>query len=218
MQLNLRFMKKALTVFVKAPVAGKVKTRLQADLGPRNTLRTYRSFIKDIVSSCAELKGVDTFMACAPSCDNKFLKDVAIKWKLQTFAQRGSTLGDKIASGFNDCFARGYTEVVIIGSDSPTIPGEYIRKAFQQLRSKDFVVGPCCDGGMYLVGARKKVEPKIFRNIPWDTSDVLNMIIDKLFRLKISFSLLPFWYDVDDMNDLRFLKLHLRYLNKERSR
>ena len=136
-------MKKALTVFVKAPVAGKVKTRLQADLGPRNTLRTYKSFIKDIVSSCAELKGMDKFMACAPSCDDKFLKDVAKTWKMGTFSQHGRTLGDKIVNGFNDCFERGYTEVVIIGSDSPTIPAEYIRKAFQQLRNKDFVVGPC---------------------------------------------------------------------------
>jgi rSAM/selenodomain-associated transferase 1 len=210
-------MKKVLTVFVKAPVSGKVKTRLQADLGPRNTLRTYKSFIKDIISSCSELRGMDKFMACAPSCDDRFLKGMAKTWKVETFSQHGRTLGDKIVNGFNECFARGYSKVVIIGSDSPTIPLEYIRKAFQQLRNKDFVVGPSCDGGMYLVGARKRVEPKLFRSIPWDTSEVLNMVLDNLFRFKIKFSLLPFWYDVDDINDLRFLKLHLRYINKELS-
>jgi hypothetical protein len=43
------------------------------------------------------------------------------------------------------------------------------------------------------------------------------MVLDNLFRFKIKFSLLPFWYDVDDINDLRFLKLHLRYINKELS-
>ncbi len=208
-------MKKALIIFVKAPLPGTVKTRLQKDLGRDETVRVYKSFITEITSQYAGMRGFDRLLGCAPAKDHEFLKEIAEKNKMKTFDQRGSDLGKKIVNAFKDYFKKGYTDVILIGSDSPTIPKEFIRKAFRALEKNDFVVGPCCDGGMYLVGARKKIESRLFQNIPWDTSDVLNMVLEKLYRYKIQFSMLPFWYDVDNIDDFRFLKLHLRYLKKE---
>ena len=208
-------MKKALIIFVKAPLPGTVKTRLQKDLGRDETVRVYKSFITEITSQYAGMRGFDRLLGCAPAKDHEFLKEIAEKNKMKTFDQRGSDLGKKIVNAFRDYFKKGYTRVILIGSDSPTIPKEFIRKAFRALEKNDFVVGPCCDGGMYLVGARKKIESRLFQNIPWDTSDVLNMVLEKLYRYKIQFSMLPFWYDVDNIDDFKFLKLHLRYLKKE---
>ncbi len=208
-------MKKALIIFVKAPLPGTVKTRLQKDLGRDETVRVYKSFITEITSQYAGMKGFDRLLGCAPAKDHEFLNEIAEKNKMKTFDQRGSDLGKKIVNAFRDYFKKGYTDVILIGSDSPTIPKEFIRKAFRALEKNDFVVGPCCDGGMYLVGARKKIESRLFQNIPWDTSDVLNMVLEKLYRYRIEFSMLPFWYDVDDIDDFKFLKLHLRHLKKE---
>lgn len=208
-------MKKALITFVKAPLPGTVKTRLQKDLGKEETLRVYKSFIAEITSRFMRMKGFDKLLGCAPSKDHAFLMEIAEKNKLKLFNQRGNDLGKKIVNAFRDHFKKGYTDIVLIGSDSPTIPKNYIRMAFRSLEKKDFVIGPCCDGGMYLIGARKKIESRLFQNIPWDTSDVLNMVLEKLYRHKISFSMLPFWYDVDNIDDYRFLKLHLKYLKKE---
>ena len=208
-------MKKALIIFVKAPLPGTVKTRLQKDLGRDETVRVYKSFITEITSQYAGMRGFDRLLGCAPAKDHEFLKEIAEKNKMKTFDQRGSDLGKKIVNAFKDYFKKGYTRVILIGSDSPTIPKEFIRKAFRALEKNDFVVGPCCDGGMYLVGARKKIESRLFQNIPWDTSDVLNMVLEKLYRYRIQFSMLPFWYDVDNIDDFKFLKLHLRYLKKE---
>lgn len=206
-------MKKALITFVKAPLPGTVKTRLQADIGVEKTVKIYKSFITEITSRCSRIKGVDRFLGCAPSKDHDFLKEISGKYKMKLFNQRGNDLGKKIVNAFNDHFKKGYAKVVLIGSDSPTIPVKYISKAFNELERNDFVLGPCCDGGMYLIGAKEKIEPKVFQKIPWDTSNVLGLTLDKLFRLNIRFSLIPFWYDVDNNNDLNFLKLHLRYLN-----
>ena len=211
-------MKKALITFVKAPLPGTVKTRLQKDLGKDETLRVYKSFIAEITSRFARMKGFDRLLGCAPSKDHEFLMEIAGKNKLKLFNQRGNDLGKKIVNAFRDHFKKGYTDIVLIGSDSPTIPKEYIRKAFRALEKNDFVVGPCCDGGMYLVGARKKIESRLFQDIPWDTSDVLNMVLEKLYRHKVRFSILPFWYDIDNIDDYRFLKLHLKYLKKELSK
>ena len=210
-------MTKALLTFVKAPVPGTVKTRLQADLDAKKTVEIYKSFIRETLSQCSRLKETDRFLGCAPSKNHPFLKEMADTYGLATFNQRGEDLGKKIVNAFKDYFKKGYSEIVLIGSDSPTIPGAYIKQAFNALKKKDFVVGPCCDGGMYLIGARKKIEPGIFKNIPWDTSEVLNLVMEKLFQLNINFSLLPFWYDVDNIDDLKFLELHLQYLNKKLS-
>ena len=210
-------MSKALITFVKAPVKGTVKTRLQKDLPKEQVIEIYKSFIIEILSRFSRLRGIDRYLGCAPSKDHEFLKEVSAKYKLNTFNQRGDNLGKKIVNAFKDHFKQGYSEIILIGSDSPTIPKEFIKKAFVELKKVDFVLGPCCDGGIYLIGAKHEINSKIFSNIPWDTSDVLNLVLEKLHHLDISYSMLPFWYDVDNIDDLRFLRNHLKYLDNDLS-
>jgi len=208
-------MKQALLTFVKAPVPGTVKTRLQADMGAPRTVEIYKAFVRETLSRCSRLNGVDRFLGCAPSKHDAFLKEMAATYEMAIFSQRGSDLGARIVNAFKDFFKKGYTDIVLIGSDSPTIPVEYVKKAFAALKKKEFVIGPCCDGGMYLVGARKALEAGVFKRIPWDTSEVLNMVLGNLFAYNIGFSMLPFWYDIDNIADMRFLELHLKYLNRK---
>lgn len=208
-------MKKALITFVKAPVPGTVKTRLKGDLDPGKITEIYKAFITETVSQCARLKGTDRFLGCAPSKDHIFLRETAGKFKLKCFDQRGADLGEKIINAFRDFFRKGYSEIILIGSDSPTIPTPYINKAFRALERCDIVLGPCCDGGLYLIGARDKIMPDIFRDIPWDSSMVLNKTLDNIAYLDVKLFLLPFWYDVDTIDGLIFLKNHQRYLNRK---
>ncbi|MBI5098064.1 MAG: TIGR04282 family arsenosugar biosynthesis glycosyltransferase [Nitrospirae bacterium] len=208
-------MKNALITFVKAPVPGRVKTRLQTDLEPDKVAEIYKTFIAEIVAQCDRLKEADRFLGCAPSKNHAFLKEIAKKYKLKSFDQRGTNLGEKIVNAFSDYLKKGYSKIVLIGSDSPTIPMSYIKKAFAALDKHDFVLGPCCDGGLYLIGASKKIVPDIFLDISWDSSKVLNKTLDNIEHLDIKLFLLPFWYDVDTINELKFLKKHLRYLNRE---
>ncbi len=206
--------KNAFIVFVRTPEKGKVKTRLMKDLGRDRTLKTYKSFVADTMKVCDGLKIADKFLGCFPITEDAFLNGVSRKHRFKgEFAQEGRTLGDKFINTFKDKFAEGYKKVIIIGSDSPTIPVEYIKQAFAELDSKDFVLGPCTDGGYYLVGAKKLFE-NVFKNIPWDSSEVLNKTLDKLIAGKVKFSLLPFWYDVDNIDDLNFYKRHIKYLVK----
>ncbi len=205
-------MKKAFIVFARTPEIGRVKTRLMRDLGMKETLKLYKSFVSETFKICGSLKGVDKFLGSFPTTDAPFFRELLKRYKFKgAFNQRGADLGEKFINAFNDRFNEGYEKVVIIGSDSPTIPVEYIKKAFQELEKQEFVFGPCTDGGYYLVGARRLYK-NIFRGIPWDSSEVLNKTLDKLYAGKIKFSLLPFWYDVDDIDDFRFYKRHIRYL------
>lgn len=205
-------MKKALITFVKAPVPGTVKTRLQADLPAETVTGIYKSFVTEIVSRCSRLQGIDRLLGCAPSQEHAFLKEMSRRYALKCFDQRGSDLGEKIVNAFQDHFRKRYSEIVLIGSDSPTIPMAYVRKAFSLLTGHDLVLGPCCDGGLYLIGARKNIAPGIFEEVPWDSAGVLNRVLDNVSTLNVTCALLPFWYDVDTIAELRFLKKHLSYL------
>ncbi len=211
-------MKKALIVFVKAPVRGNVKTRMHPHLSSDRILQIYRSFVKETISKCAALRGVDRFIGCYPSKEDAFLKKLAGTYGLKSFDQKGRDLGEKMLNAFKDYFKKGYSEVIIIGSDSPSLPADYIKKAFLELRKNDFILGPCCDGGLYLVGAKNRIRPELFRNIPWDSTSVmnetLNRMLKKLISSNINYTLLPFWYDVDTVEDLNFYRNHLRYLKK----
>lgn len=208
-------MQNALITFVKTPIQGRVKTRLQPHLSPDKIIDIYKTFVTEIISKCDRLKGMDKFLGCYPTTDNDFLKHLVKTYNLRSFLQRGNDLGEKIINAFKDYLKKGYANVVIIGSDSPTLPTSYIEEAFKELKKNDFVIGPCCDGGLYLVGAKKQIIPEIFQDIPWDTAEVLNKMLKRLDSLDIKSSVLPFWYDVDTVESLRFMENHRSYLNKK---
>ena len=107
---------------------------------------------------------------------------------------------------FIDRFMQGYNKVVIIGSDSPSLPVSYIDKALDSER--DLVLGPSIDGGYYLIAMRGKVF-EVFSGVDWGTDKVLYETLQRVKEGSFSFDLLPVWYDVDLPEDLRFLKTHL---------
>ncbi len=208
-------MKKALITFVKAPVPGTVKTRLQVDMGAEKTVEIYKAFVTEVISRCARIKRIDRFLGCAPTKNHAYLKEIAATYNMRTFNQRGNSLGERIFNAFKHCAAKGYTHIVLIGSDSPSMPADFIKKAFLKLEKNDFIIGPCFDQGLYLIGAKKEKINEIFRNIKLDTGKDVSLILKKINRMNIRLSMLPFWYDVDDINDFEFLRVHLEYLNKK---
>jgi glycosyltransferase A (GT-A) superfamily protein (DUF2064 family) len=72
------------------------------------------------------------------------------------------------------------------------------------------VLGPSTDGGYWLIGARGEV-PDLFTGIPWSTREVLTSTLARADDRGIRLGLVPFWYDVDEPSDVRFLAFHLDY-------
>ena len=103
---------------------------------------------------------------------------------------------------FRKCFAKGYREVVVIGTDTPWMGAERLRRAFAALKAFDVVIGPAEDGGYYLLGMRKMV-PEIFRGIPWSTERVFALTLEKIAALKLRKKLLRRDFDLDRPEDLQ---------------
>ncbi len=111
-------------------------------------------------------------------------------------------LGVRMENAFRKCFAMGYREVVVIGTDTPWMGAERVRKAFSELKANDVVIGPAEDGGYYLLGMQKFV-PEVFRGIPWSTERVLELTLKVVERGKLRGKLLRRDFDLDRPEDLK---------------
>jgi len=103
----------------------------------------------------------------------------------------------------------GVDKAVVVDSDSPSLPDAYLSMAFEHLDSSDIVLGPTRDGGYYLIGM-KKPHPQLLRQVPMSTLHVLQDTLSLSAQSGLSVSLLPTWYDIDTIDDLRQLKAEMR--------
>lgn len=206
--------KKRLGIFVKVPEPGRVKTRLTPPLTGEEACRLYTAFITDLfgrLSRIKKLSGTVFYHGDDPDNLTNF-----IPTRYATLPQRGQTLGDRLAAAFDDLLAGGGETAVIIGSDSPDLPVQYIKRAFLKLKHKDVVLGPAADGGYYLVGL-KKPAPAIFEDIEWGGPLVLSRTVERVESQGLTLSLLPLWYDVDTPASLQLLRDLIRARKVERS-
>lgn len=207
---------RALVVVAKAPLPGLVKTRLYSYLSPAGAAGLYECLLGDIVAKLENYKESDLWLAFTPGDEEYFRRNYSA---LRLLDQRGKDLGERLHHVFVDLFGRGYREIVIADSDSPTVPLSSIDQAYQQLseRGCDLVLGPSEDGGYYLIGLKRAAE-HIFHDIPWSTNRVLHTTLERAGELALRAGLLPPAYDIDIEDDLRrvwkdFLTLeHLRKL------
>ena len=207
-------MKKTLIIFAKAPKPGQVKTRLGPDLSPEEASRLYEAFVMDVLRATEGLCGITRIVGCTPTQDDPFFRSLADRYPIQLMDQQGVDLGERMRKALEETHCQGPGPVVIIGTDSPTLPMEFIQKAFVLLCDHELVLGPSHDGGYYLIGCRENIPP-IFEKIPWGSDQVFAMTLKRVVDLKLKCALLPFWYDVDTLSDLKLLAMHLRYLEQQ---
>ena len=195
---------RALIIFAKAPVPGEVKTRLQTHLFPEECATLYESFVIDAVRLAKKINKADTFLYCSPGIEHPFFQKVSQDFDIRLAAQVGKDLGERMDNAINDVLKAEYEKVVIIGSDSPDLPYEYIEDGFERLGSFDMVVGPCKDGGYYLIGGRRELP--VFGGIQWGSNRVFEMTMKKAVESGITFSILQEWHDIDTWEDLQMLR------------
>ena len=195
----------ALILFARDPILGKVKTRLSPFLEEDVILKLYTCFLQDSLDNIGKVENVDLFVGVAPSNESGFFTGT-LGSDIRLFVQEGENLGAKMRRAIQDRFAEGYERVVIIGSDSPSLPASYLYRALGS--DKDMVLGPSTDGGYYLIGMREKVV-EVFKDVTWGAETVLQETCERLVQKGASLELLPVWYDVDTPEDLKFFKTHL---------
>ncbi|HEY3176475.1 MAG TPA: TIGR04282 family arsenosugar biosynthesis glycosyltransferase [Candidatus Polarisedimenticolia bacterium] len=202
----------ALVIYARPPVLGKVKTRLQPALTHAEGLALYEAMLADVIERAAggRTDRATTFLAWSEACEPPAsLKEVLGLVSVER--QVGGDLGERMAHTLQEKLRGGFGRVILVGADSPNLPLDYLRQAFEALREVDLVYGPADDGGYYLVGARR-LHPRIFQTMPWGTDRVLAITRQRIKDGRISHRELPRWYDVDTPADLVRLWKDLQHM------
>ncbi len=196
-----------LGVFVKAPVAGRVKTRLAAEVGARRAARLYRGIGRDIVAACVLPEAHRTVVWFSPPGAQRSVRTWLQGLPVSAFApQREGGLGVRLSAAFGHHFREGARRVVVIGSDCRDVDRELVARALTALGDHDVVIGPANDGGFYLLGLRAPAAG-LFRGVAWSTEAVLDRTLANAGRLGLECGLLPTLRDVDTVADARALGL-----------
>src|SRR5712691_572183 len=206
-------MPNALVIVAKAPVVGQVKTRLCPPLSAAAAAELFRCFLVDTMARACTVSDAQVCLAFTPA-DSETLFRALLPFPLRYLPQHGNGLGERLVNIFADLLHEGFTRVVIMDSDSPTLPTAYLQEAFTLLGDpgNDAVFGPCSDGGYYLVGARA-VHHGLFENITWSTASVLTETRAQARLHQLNVALLPAWYDIDNGADLHKLAAELGRLD-----
>ena len=195
----------ALAVMARAPSPGRVKTRLCPPLDPEQAAEFYECVLRDVLAELAPSARWDTWVAYAERSRDYFQQlpehDVAL------LPQRGASLGERMHAVFVDLCHAGYRQVILVGSDIPTLRASSVSKACEVLdRDRcDLVLGPADDGGYYLIGLGRP-EARLFGDIAWSTASVLEDTLARARQLELRVRIVADTYDVDVADDLERLR------------
>jgi len=188
----------ALIYFIKAPLLGKVKTRLAKSIGDENARMFYEYFVQRLLSR--QPQNCDIFIA---------YDDGGLTCKLPTylenrtlFLQAKGDLGHKMHEAFAHIFSLGYTQAVLVGSDIPDVDEAILEDAFTLLKSSDAVLSPTFDGGYYLIGFHAStLKIEAFEGIVYSTSDVFEQTKKRLRPLHVKHG--KRLRDIDTLEDIK---------------
>jgi len=194
-----------LIVFAKAPIPGKVKTRLIPSIGANAAASlheelAFHSLLKAIHSDVGLVE-----LWCSPSTNHPFFNHCTEKFHLRLYEQTEGDLGRRMAYAFGQTFKR-VSSAILIGTDCPSLTQDDLKEAAEILKNgTDAVIGPAEDGGYVLIGLCH-FAPELFTGISWGTDLVLEQTRARLQSLGWRWHELKERWDVDRPEDLERLR------------
>jgi uncharacterized protein len=196
----------AMGVMIKTPRSGFSKTRLCPPLSAEEAASISRCFLKDTSTAIQALSQEDPFVVgvatYAPVRSEVTLGEL-LPPGFKIMAQREADFGTRLLGATEDLFSLGFSAVCLIGSDSPMLPFHCWRDLSTFLKQSEdrMVIGPCWDGGYYVLGIRR-AHPRLFADVAWSTDRVYAETIARAKEINLPAIALPGWYDVDDQVSL----------------
>ncbi len=211
---------RVIAVMARPLRSGAVKTRLAQALGADGALAVYERLLRGTLNGVEQVPGAALVLAEAPAAAGEPAAPPATaadplagrdgRWS--RLPQRGDVLGERLANVFADLFATGAEAVVIVGSDSPALPAEYLARALDELSPGSLALGPAADGGYYLIGAGRQTWAAagaalagMLAASPMSDPGLLAHTLRAAQAAGLRVAQLPLWVDVDGPADLAVL-------------
>jgi rSAM/selenodomain-associated transferase 1 len=187
-------MPSVILLFAKAPIPGRVKTRLQPVLSAAEAAEIHTCFVGDVLESLGgfiDQAAVELHLDQPTAAWGEFSNLRKL--------QQGEDLGQRMWNAARNALEAGNTKILILGSDAPTLPQAHLE--FLLNSQADLSFGPTEDGGYYAIAFRK-VPTGLFDGVEWSTEHTLAQSIAAAQKLGLSVELGPLWYDIDSPADL----------------
>lgn len=179
-------------VIAKAPVPGRVKTRLCPPCTAVQAAALAGAALEDTVEAAVDSGADEVVLA---------LDGEAPAWLppgTRVVAQRGQGLDVRLAAAFDDAGA----PALLVGMDTPQVSPGLLRRGFDELDAGDAVLGHAEDGGFWSVGLRR-ADRRVFRGVPMSTGSTGVAQHRRLQALGLRVRVLPSLRDVDLIDDAR---------------
>jgi len=173
-----------LLLFAKAPIAGKVKTRLQSNCSAEQAAEIAKVLLEESIIKATGFWPGTVYLSVALDIDHVFLQEMLKKYSIELVSQAEGDLGAKMHHALESF---GYPAAVM-GCDAPHILGEDLKRAYSVLAEGKPVLGPSEDGGYYFLGLEKS-QIKLFSKIEWGTSSVLKTTLKVAKEHNVNFEL-----------------------------
>jgi uncharacterized protein len=209
----------------KASAPGRAKTRLVPPLTFDEAADLNTAFLQDVADNLelasrrtSQPVAIAGYAAYGPPGSEGFFRAILP----ESIGLLGAWLpdfGDCLFQTIHELLRRGYESAVVLNADSPTLPTAFLVETAEALaRPGDrAVLGPSADGGYYLLGL-KAAHRCMFQDIAWSTERVAEQTLERAREIDLEIHMLPAWYDVDDLDDLRRLHSEVCGSDKDRRR
>jgi uncharacterized protein len=188
-------------IFAKAPLPGRVKTRLIPALGEEGAARLAHDMLASTVAEAVAARFAVMPELCAdpdPTAPEwaPFLPRAGLRFS----AQGDGGLGERMARAAERSILAG-ERALLIGTDCPALDRHRLRAAAGALEENDAVIHPARDGGYALLGLAR-FDPSLFSGIAWSGGAVAETTIARIRALGWSLHVGETLRDIDEPADL----------------
>ncbi len=190
-------------VFAKAPLPGRVKTRLIPVLGVAGASALATQQLQQTVEKAMAADVGLVELCAAPTRSHPIWQRIPLPSHLHWSEQGEGDLGERMGRAAQRTLAGG-EPVLLIGTDCPQLTIEVLRDAAAALAEYDCCLIPALDGGYVLLGLAAW-QASLFDAIPWSTSQVAELTRQRIAAAGLRCREWPALRDIDEPADLQWL-------------
>lgn len=185
-------------VFAKAPVPGRVKTRLAPLLGSEGAAALARSMFEKTCVEASAVRDAEVEVCVSPEPTHPDWTGV-LPAEIATSAQGEGDLGERLARAARRTIEEGRWPV-LIGTDCPELDRERLSAACRALAANEAFIHPTEDGG-YALLAVKRFSALLFTDISWSGPEVASCTMQRLDSLGWRYRVGDVLRDIDEPAD-----------------